>query len=173
MRELRGIMASIVTPFTGVEEVDIDKARVVIDILTKAGVHGLVIMGDTGEYFALTLEERKRFVQAVLEHVKGRVPVIVHASAASTREAIMHAEHAEGLGADAVLLLPPTYRSRLASEVYVHFEAVARAVDLDIVLYALPGVGAEVMSPTCIARIAEIDNVSYVKDSTGIVARIQ
>ena len=173
MKELRGIVVPFATPFSPDEEIDTERAKALIDALIEAGVHGLIILGDTGEFFALTPEERLRFTEAAFEHIGGRLPVVVQPSAVTTREAIMYAEHARRLGADALMMLPPYYRSSPRNEVYAHYEAVARAVDLPIICYCLPQAGAEVMTPEFIARLAEIDNIRYVKDSTGILSRIR
>jgi len=173
MKELRGIVVPFATPFTSDEEIDEEKAKTLIDTLIEAGVHGLIILGDTGEFFALTPEERLRFTEVTFEHIGGRVPVVVQPSAITTREAIMYARHAQDLGADALMALPPYYRSSPQNEVYAHYKAIAQAVDLPIICYCLPQAGAEVMTPEFIAELAQVDNIRYVKDSTGILSRIR
>jgi len=173
MKELRGIVVPFATPFTPDEEVDVEKAKQLIDMLIEARVHGLIILGDTGEFFMLTPEERLSFVETAFRHIDGRVPVVIQPSAVSTRETVMHAKHAQGLGADGLLLLPPYYRSATESETYAHYAAVAEAVDVPIICYCLPLAGADVMTPEFIARLSEIDTIRYVKDSTGILSRIR
>lgn len=173
MRDLRGIVVPFTTPFTADEELDLHTANALIDRLIDAGVHGLIILGDTGEFFALTSDERLRFTEATFKHINGRVPVVIQPSALSTREAVMYARHAANLGADALMLLPPYYRSTTESETYAHYAAVAEATDLPVICYCLPQAGAEVMTPEFIGRLAQIETIRYVKDSTGIVARIR
>ncbi|MDP3064563.1 MAG: dihydrodipicolinate synthase family protein [Chloroflexota bacterium] len=173
MDALRGIIVPFATPFDDNDEVDTEKAKRLIDSLIAAGVHGLIVLGDTGEFFALTPEERARFVEFAIKHIKGRALVVVQPSAITTRETIAHARHAQQCGADALMVLPPYYRSSPEAEVYAHYEAVAKAVDLPIIAYCLPGVSAEVMTPAFLARLAGIDNIRYVKDSTGILPRIR
>jgi 4-hydroxy-tetrahydrodipicolinate synthase len=107
MIQLRGIQVPFATPFTSDEEVDLESAKALIDMLIDAGVHGLIILGDTGEFFALTPDERREFVEAAIQYIDKRVPVIVQPSAITTREALMHAEHAQQWGADALMVLPP------------------------------------------------------------------
>ena len=172
-KQLRGIVVPFATPFTPDEEVDTERAKVLIDALIEAGVHALIILGDTGEFFTLTPDERLRFTEATFEYINGRVPVVVQPSAIATKEAIMYAGHAQELGADALMVLPPYYRTSPANEAYEHYVAVAEAVDLPIICYCLPLAGAEVMTPELIARLAQIDNIRYVKDSTGILSRIR
>lgn len=171
--KLHGIVVPFATPFTADEELDTGRARALIDHLIGGGVHGLIILGDTGEFFTLTPEERLSFTEAALKYIDGRVPVVIQPSAITTRETVKYAKHAKGLGADALMVLPPYYRSATPDETYAHYAAVAEAVDLPIICYCLPGISIEVMTPEFIARLAEIDNISYVKDSTGILSRIR
>ncbi len=173
MREIRGIVVPFATTFTRDEELDVEKAKLLVDRLIEAGVHGLIILGDTGEFFMLTPEERLRFTEVMFEHINGRVPVVIQPSALSTREAVMYARQAQDLGADALMLLPPYYRSTSESEAYAHYAAVADAASLPIICYCLPQAGAEVMTPGFLARLSQIDTIRYVKDSTGMLARIR
>jgi len=173
MKELRGIVVPFATPFTSDEEVDVEGAKRLIDMLIEAGVHGLIILGDTGEFFTLTPDERLRFTETAFEYIDDRVPVVTQPSAISTREAIMHARQAQELGADGLLYLPPYYRSATEEETYAHYAAVAEAVDTPIICYCLPLAGADVMTPEFLARLSEIDTIRYVKDSTGILSRIR
>ena len=173
MKELRGIVVPFATPFTSDEEMDVEKAKQLIDMLIEARVHGLIILGDTGEFFMLTMEERLRFAEAAFEYIDGRVPVVIQPSAISTREAVAYARHAEELGADGLLLLPPYYRCATEDETYAHYAAVAEAVDVPIICYCLPLAGAHVMTPEFLGRLSEINSIRYVKDSTGILSRIR
>jgi len=161
------------TPFRPDEELDTESAKVLIDNLIDAGVHALIILGDTGEFFTLTPHERLQFTEATLKHIDRRVPVVIQPSAITTRETVNYAKHAQSLGADALMVLPPYYRTSTPDEVYAHYAAVAEAGDLPIICYCLPGISIEVMTPEFIAKLAEIDNISYVKDSTGILSRIR
>ena len=170
---LHGIVVPFATPFTPDEDLDTERARVLIDNLIDGGVHALIILGDTGEFFTLTPEERLAFTEAAFAYIGGRVPVIIQPSAITTREAVEYAEHAQRLGADALMLLPPYYAANSPDEVYAHYAAVAEAVDLPIICYCLPGINLEVMTPDFIAKLAELDNLRYVKDSTGRLSRIR
>ncbi len=173
MKEIRGIVVPFATPFTRDEEIDVDKAKLLADQLIASGVHALIILGDTGEFFMLTPEERLRFTEIMCAHINGRVPVVIQPSALSTRESVMYAKQAKDLGADALMLLPSYYRSTTQTEAYTHFATVADATDLPIICYCLPQAGAEVMTPEFLAQLSEIDTIRYVKDSTGILARIR
>jgi 4-hydroxy-tetrahydrodipicolinate synthase len=172
-QELRGIVVPFATAFTPDEEVDIERTGVLVDALIEAGVHSLIILGDTGEFFTLTPDERIRFTEAMFEYIGGRVPVVIQPSAITTRETVQYARHAQELGADALMVLPPYYRTSPANEVYAHYAAVAEAVDIPIICYCLPGISIEMMTPEFIAKLAQIDNIRYVKDSTGVLSRIR
>lgn len=173
MKELRGIVVPFATPFNANEEPDLPRAKVIIDHLINAGVHALIILGDTGEFFTLTAEERLRFTEETFAYINGRVPVVIQPSALATREAIMYARQAEKLGADALMLLPPYYRLATEAEAYGHYTAVAAATSLPIIAYCLPLAGAEVMTPRLLARLTEEGAIRYAKDSTGMLARIR
>jgi len=172
-KKLHGIVVPFATPFAPDEELGTERAKVLIDNLIDAGVHALIILGDTGEFFTLTPEERLQFTEAAFRYIDGRVPVVIQPSAITTRETVSYAKHAKSLGADALMVLPPYYRNSTSDEVYAHYAAVAEAVDLPIICYCLPGISIEVMTPDFIAMLAEIDNISFVKDSTGILSRIR
>lgn len=172
-KKLHGIVVPFATPFRPDEELDTESAKVLIDNLIDAGVHALIILGDTGEFFTLTPHERLQFTEATFKHIDRRVPVVIQPSAITTRETVNYAKHAQSLGADALMVLPPYYRTGSPDEVYAHYAAVAEAGNLPIICYCLPGISIEVMTPEFIAKLAEIDNISYVKDSTGILSRIR
>jgi 4-hydroxy-tetrahydrodipicolinate synthase len=173
MKPLKGIVVPFATPFTKDEEVDTGKSKLLIDFLIDSGVHALIILGDTGEFFTLTPDERLKYTEAAFEHIGGRVPIVIQPSAITTRETIRYAKHAQELGADALMVLPPYYRSSPQNEIYAHYAAVAEAVDIPIICYCLPGISVEAMTPEFIAKLSRIDNVRYVKDSTGILSRIR
>ncbi len=173
MKELRGIVVPFATPFDANEEPDAQRAKEIIDHLIESGVHSLIILGDTGEFFTLTPDERVRFTEETFAHINGRVPVVIQPSALSTREAVMYAKQAESLGADALMMLPPYYRSATERETYAHFAAVAEATSIPIIAYCLPLAGADVMTPRLLAQLTEEGIIRYAKDSTGMLARIR
>ncbi len=173
MQKLEGIVVPFATPFTPDEELNTERAKVLIDHLIDAGVHALIILGDTGEFFTLMPDERLAFTEAAFAYIDGRVPVVVQPSAITTRETVHYAVHAEKMGADALMVLPPYYGTYTPEEVYAHYAAVAEAVTLPIICYCLPGISVDVMTPEFIGRLSQIDNINYVKDSTGILARIR
>jgi 4-hydroxy-tetrahydrodipicolinate synthase len=169
---LNGVIAALVTPMTIEEEVDLDKLAGVVDYLITQGVRGLAPLGSTGEYYALTAGERQAVVKTTLEATADRVPVLVGANGGSTREVVRYARDAESEGAQGVLLAAPYYSLPTADELVEHFRVVNEAIGIPIMLYNYPGRTGVDMTPELIERLAELENVRYVKESTGDVTRV-
>jgi len=169
---LKGVVAALVTPMTAAEEVDLDRLGDMVEYLIAEGVHGLAPLGSTGEYYALSPGERTAVVKATLAAAAGRVPVVVGANAGSTREVVAYAREAEALGADGVLLAAPYYSLPTPDELFEHFRRVNDAIGIPIMLYNYPGRTGVDMTPALIERLAELENVRYVKESTGDVKRM-
>ena len=104
---IKGVIPAMVTTFDENEEVDLSRARALVHHLIETGVNGLYITGSTGEGFLMTGEERMVFTEAVIDEVKGRIPVIVHIGDIGTKKSIKLAKHAQKVGADAISSVPP------------------------------------------------------------------
>jgi len=167
-----GVFAAMVTPMTAKEEIDYAQLAAFTHHLVRQGVHGLVPLGSTGEYYALSAAERERVLRSTLEMVAGRVPVVAGANAGSTREVIAYSRQAEQLGCAGVMLAPPYYSLPRLEELFAHFRAVNNAIGIPIVLYNYPGRTGVDMPPEFIERLAGLKNVRYVKESTGEMPRI-
>lgn len=166
-KELRGVLTALPTPFTVDDEIDPTLLRRVVDRNIDAGVDALVVGGGTGEYTALTNPERRHIFEIVVQHTAGRVPVVAHTGALTTREAVGLSRAAESTGADALMLITPYYEPLTELEINRYVETVAGSVDLPIMLYNNPGVTGVNLGAEGIARFGrEIDNVEYVKDSS-------
>jgi 4-hydroxy-tetrahydrodipicolinate synthase len=158
---------------TAAEEVDYATLAAFVDYLVKeGGIHGLIPLGSTGEYYALSPEERRAVLQTTLDAAQGRVPVVAGTNAGSTRDVIHYCRQAEQLGAAGVLLAPPYYSLPTPDELFEHFRAVNDAMGIPIMLYNYPGRTGVDMRPDFIERLAALANVRYVKESTGEIARI-
>jgi 4-hydroxy-tetrahydrodipicolinate synthase len=169
----RGIYTALVTPMTDEEVVDYPALHRFVDYLIEEGkIHGLIPLGSTGEYYALDAEEREAVVTATIGAVGGRVPVLVGANAGSTREVVAYCRQAEKMGAAGVLLAAPYYSLPTADELYEHFCAVNDSIGIPIMLYNYPGRTGVDMTPDLILRLAEVDNIQYVKESSGDVTRV-
>lgn len=169
---LRGVFAAMVTPMTADEEIDLAKLAEATDRLIRHGVHGLVPLGSTGEYYALSADERERVLRTTLEAAAGRVPVIAGTNAGSTREVIAYSQQAEQLGCAGIMLAAPYYSLPGPEELFAHFKAVNDAIGVPIIVYNYPGRTGVDMTPALLERLAELQNVRYVKESTGEMSRI-
>ncbi len=166
-KQLRGVLTALPTPFTADDRIDAGLMRRVVDRNIEAGVDALVVGGGTGEYTSLTDAERRQIFEIVVEHTAGRVPVVAHTGALTTRQAVGLSRAAESTGADALMLITPYYEPLTEPEINRYVETVAGAVDLPIMLYNNPGVTGVNLGAEGIARFGrEIDNIEYVKDSS-------
>ncbi len=173
-REFRGILSAMCTPFTSDgSRIDEPALRELIEGTIQAGVHGLIPCGSTGEFPALSVEERKRVAEITVELARGRVPVAPHVGSTSTAVAIALAQHAEGVGADGVMAVNPYYEPMSLDEVYGYFGDLSDAINIPIIVYNLPGATGMNLRPDFLARLArEIKNVRYVKDSSGDLSQV-
>ena len=161
-----GAIAAIVTPFTS-GQVDWPALRQITRHLLAGRLDGIVVLGSTGEGATCSAEERRRILEVVLEEAKGRAFVIAGTGTNATDSTIQLTRDAKEAGADGVLLVTPYYNKPTPEGLYRHYEAVARAVDLPIVLYNVPGRTALNMKPETVAKLARIPQVVAIKESAG------
>lgn len=172
--EYYGVHVALATPFTKTgRAIDHRKLKALVDDQIAHGIHGLVVCGSTGEFPALTGDERRAVAQTVCKAAKGRVPVTVGVGAMSTVEAVALARHAKGAGADAVMLVGPYYEPPSEDEIQDYTAAVAGDGGLPVLLYNNPAGTGYSMTPRFIARLARIPGVVAVKDTTGEAGRIE
>jgi 4-hydroxy-tetrahydrodipicolinate synthase len=167
--ELHGLMSAMSTPMTeDGSAVDENILRELTERTINAGVHGLVPCGSTGEFAALTGDERRKVVEVVLDQTAGRVPVVPHVGAMSTNEAMTHAKHAEAAGASGLMVVAPYYEPLSLEETKKYFLDVAGAVGIPIMVYNLPAATGVDLEPADVAALArQADNIQYVKDTSG------
>ncbi|MBC7282700.1 4-hydroxy-tetrahydrodipicolinate synthase [Hoeflea sp.] len=169
----KGSIPALITPFTENGAVDEDGFASHVERMIKAGSHGLVPVGTTGESPTLTHAEHKRVVELCVEVTAGRVPVIAGAGSNNTAESIELAVHAENAGADALLVVTPYYNKPTQKGLYQHFKAVAEASKLPIIIYNIPPRSVVDMSVETMAALArDFSNIIGVKDATGNLARV-
>jgi 4-hydroxy-tetrahydrodipicolinate synthase len=157
----------MVTPLTASDEINVPALRRLTNYLIQGGVHGLFPVGSQGEFWALSADEKRRVWEAVVEETNGRVPVYAGTAAITTREAIALTRLAEESGADAVSVLTPFYISPNEDELYNHYRAIAESTSLPILLYSNPARTGVKVSPGLLARLAKIENIVGIKDSSG------
>jgi dihydrodipicolinate synthase/N-acetylneuraminate lyase len=143
----KGLMPAMVTPFDDRGEVDLGATEAVVERFIEAGVDGISPLGSTGESTHLTGDERKRFAKEVVRIVGGRVPLVAGVGAAGTKEMVELARHAEGVGADAVLVVSPFYWKVGEEALFRHFAAVAESVNIPVLVYNLPMLTGIDLSP--------------------------
>jgi 4-hydroxy-tetrahydrodipicolinate synthase len=170
---LQGVFPALVTPLTADDRVDHDTLAGFIDyLIDECGVHGVIPLGSTGEFYALSRVEREAVLHTTLDAAAGRVPVVAGTNAGSTADVVRYAGQAEQMGAAAVLLAAPYYSLPTQEELYEHFRAVDAAISIPIMLYNYPGRTGVDMLPDLVERLAELENVQCIKESTGDVTRV-
>jgi 4-hydroxy-tetrahydrodipicolinate synthase len=169
-KKLSGILAAVSTPFGADGQVDEGRLRDHVDFLIDNGLHGLVPCGSTGEFAALTVEERKRVNEVVIAQAAGRVPVAPQTGSTRTAEAVELSQHAAAAGADAVLVVQPFYEAPTRREVIEYFATVGEAAGIPVIAYNLPGVtGMNLDRPFYRELLERTDAVKYIKDTSGSI----
>ncbi|MCM8855833.1 MAG: 4-hydroxy-tetrahydrodipicolinate synthase [Candidatus Thiodiazotropha sp.] len=167
-----GSMVAMITPMEEDGSLDDAALRKLVEFHIQQGSDAIVAVGTTGESATLDEEEHCDVIRRVVDYVDGRVPVIAGTGANSTREAISLTQCAQAAGADACLLVTPYYNKPTQDGLYLHFKAVAEAVEIPQILYNVPGRTACDMLPETIARLAVIPNIIGVKEATGDLSRL-
>jgi 4-hydroxy-tetrahydrodipicolinate synthase len=171
MTQFKGSITALVTPFKD-GAVDEKAFRAFVNWQIENGTNGLVPVGTTGESPTLSHKEHERVVEICVDEAKGRVPVIAGAGSNSTSEAVAFAQHAEKVGADAVLVVTPYYNKPTQEGLYQHYKAINDAIGIPIIIYNIPGRSVIDMSVDTMARLYELKNIAGVKDATANMARV-
>jgi 4-hydroxy-tetrahydrodipicolinate synthase len=164
--DFAGLSVAIVTPFKN-GEVDYARLKEQVEFQIAAGTACLVPVGTTGESPTLSHEEHERVISAVVQAAHGRVKVMPGTGSNSTAEALRLTKWAAKEGADASLMVAPYYNKPTQEGFYQHFKAVAEQVGIPICVYNIPGRTGKNIEPETIARMAELPNITMVKEATG------
>jgi len=167
----KGSLVALITPMREDGSVDEKAFSEFVDWQIKEGTHGIVPVGTTGESPTLSHKEHRRVVEIAIEVAAGRVPVIAGAGSNSTEEAIALTRHAKEAGADAALVVTPYYNKPTQEGMFLHYTAIADAVDLPVIIYNIPPRSVVDMSVETMARLARHRNIIGVKDATANLAR--
>lgn len=170
---IQGSIVALVTPMTEDGQVDEISLRNLIEFHIDQGTDGLVAVGTTGESATLDEDEHCHLIEFTVQCVAKRIPVIAGTGANCTREAIALTRRAKQAGADACLLVTPYYNKPTQEGLYLHYKAIAEAVDIPQILYNVPGRTACDMLPETVGRLSHIDNIVGVKEATGKLERVQ
>ena len=169
---LSGSIVALVTPMTPAGAVDWAALDGLIAWHLDSGTNGIVPMGTTGESATLTTEEHLEVIERTIGVVSGQVPVIAGTGSNATAEAIHQSQAAERAGADACLLVTPYYNKPTQEGLYRHFQAIAGACSLPLLLYNVPPRTSCDMAPETVARLAPIDNIVGIKEASGDADRV-
>jgi len=167
-----GCGTALVTPFRRDQSLDEETLRRLVQRQIQAGINFLVPCGTTGESPTLTRAEHLRVVQITLEEAKGKVPVLAGAGGYNTREVIELAQELQGMGADGILSVTPYYNKPTQEGLYQHYQALASAVKLRMVVYSVQGRTGVNVEPATLARLAQIENIVGVKEASGNIAQM-
>ena len=163
----KGIIPPIITPLTEDGEVNYPVLRQMVNHLIENGVHGLFPLGTTGEFYAFDNDTYRKILETVKDETAGRVPVYGGANHITTRGVIELIKICEEVGVDAVSVLTPMFVSQTQDELYDYFATIAASTTLPIILYNNKPKTNVTIEPATVARLADIDNIVAVKDSTG------
>ena len=167
----KGSFPALVTPFTN-GELDLETLKKLVEWHIGEGTNGFVPVGTTGESPTLSHAEHEAVVEEVVRAAAGRVPVIAGAGSNNTLEAIHLAQHAEKIGADAILVVTPYYNRPTQRGLIAHFTAIHDCCALPIIIYNIPGRSVVDMTPDTMGELAKLPRIVGVKDATGDLARV-
>lgn len=173
MTQLKGIFAAMCTPLDDSgSSIDDGRYKAHIDDIIGAGVHGLVLGSGTGEYAYLSDAEQRHLIEIGAKHTKGRVPVIAQTTALATKDVIEKSKAAQDAGATAVMVMPPFLEPPGERGVIWHYEAIAKAISIPVVMYNVPQQAAP-LTEDMYRRLIAVENLDYVKDSSGDFLAVQ
>lgn len=161
IQDFKGVIPAVLSVFDQQENFDEQGTRELMNHLLSFPIGGLYLTGSTGEAFLMNSEERMRQVEVVMDQVAGKVPVVVHVGAMSTKASIELARHAEKVGAAGISSVPPFYFKYNNEQIFRYYQDLAESTSLPLVVYNIPLAG--MMTVEQVIRLSEIDNVKGVK----------
>jgi 4-hydroxy-tetrahydrodipicolinate synthase len=170
---ISGSIVALVTPMDEGGAVNYESLRRLVDWHIAEGTDAIVAVGTTGESATLDVDEHIEVIRRVVDHAKGRVPVIAGTGANSTTEAIELTRAGQAAGAQACLMVTPYYNKPPQEGLYRHYRKVAETVDIPVILYNVPGRTGCDMLPATVKRLAEVPNIVGLKEAHGTIARIK
>ena len=162
-----GIIAAMITPLTDTLQVNEKGLRRLVNYLIDGGVHGLFVVGTSGEFYGFSPEQRKEAFQICIDEARGRVPVYAGVNGITTKEAVEYAQMAEEVKADAISVLTPMFVSVTQGELYNHYASIASSTNLPMLLYNNVGKTNVNIAVETATKLSEISNIVGIKDSSG------
>ena len=170
--QFEGIYTPVVTPYHDDFSLNEEALAATVEFLIGSGVNGLIVAGTTGEYYAQSMDERLDMMRRMKKLIDGRLPMIVGTGAIRTEDAIIYAQEAKKLGADAILVTTPPYAYPTGREIALHALAIDRAADLPVMLYNYPGRMSVNMDEETLDRLGRSPNFCAIKESSGDINRV-
>ena len=172
--DIKGIIPPILTPMHEDESLNLPELRNQIERLLAGGVHGLFAFGTNGEGYILSENEKYEVLEAMIDQVKGRVPVYAGTGCIGTRDTIRQSMQAEKLGADVLSSITPSFGAASQKELYDHYVAVAKHVNIPIILYNIPPRTGNKLAPETVRDlIRDVDVIVGAKDSSGDIENLK
>jgi len=165
--KFEGIYTPLVAPFYDDYTLNKDAMERTVNMLIEAGVHGIIVAGTTGEYYAMSKKERVFLMGLAKEMINGRLPMIIGTGAMRTEDSIEYAKAAKDHGADAILVATPPYAYPTGREIALHALAIDRAANLPVMLYNYPGRMSVNMDEETLDRLGRSANFCAIKESSG------
>ncbi|GAC29344.1 4-hydroxy-tetrahydrodipicolinate synthase [Brumicola pallidula] len=169
----KGSYVALVTPMLPNGRVDVTSLKRLVEFHIDNGTHGIVAVGTTGESATLPFKEHIDVVKLIIEFVDKKIPVMAGSGANSTSEAIFLSEQMCGLGVDGFLSVVPYYNKPQQAGMVAHFNAIADATDIPLMLYNVPGRTVADMLPETVAELSKHKNIVGIKDATGDLSRLE
>ena len=173
MKEIKGIIVPILTPMHEDETVNYEELVNQIERLIAAGVHGIFVFGTNGEGYILDEEEKAEIIRVAVKAVSGRVPVYAGTGCVSTRDTVRMSRKAKELGADVLSIITPSFAAASQEEIIRHYETVANAVDMPILLYNIPARTGNALAPATVQKLSQVANIVGAKDSSGDIENLK
>lgn len=172
--KFKGIIPPVPTVFTDDGRIDEAGMGRVIDSLVEAGVDGMFFMGTGGEFSQMSREERMAVAEFVVRHTAGRTQVLIGTGSTNTREAIELSQHAQSIGATGIVTINPYYWKVTEENLFRHFSAIAKSVELPMMLYNFPALTGQDLTPQFVKRLADAHaNIVGIKDTIDSVAHLR
>ena len=174
-KEFRGSYTVSVTPFTqDGSAIDIGALKDFIDWQLDVGVPGVIALGSTGEFLTVNDEERRLLVDTYVNHINGRIPVVIGTMNAHTPNAVRYSREAEAQGADGLMIIPPYYYTPTEDEIFNYYAAIDEAISIPVMLYNNPVTSNVDMSAALVARLCKnLESIQYIKESSLHLSRVR
>lgn len=173
MAIFEGAGVAIITPMKQDGSVDFEQLEKIIDFQIDNGTDSIIICGTTGESAVLTDDEHMECFRVAVSRTNGRVPVIAGSGSNCTASAVEYSKNAQKYGADAVLLVSPYYNKATQNGLKEHYKAIAKEIDIPIVLYNVPSrTGCNILPQTAVDLAKEVDNIVAIKEACGNISQV-